>query len=231
MARTPISLKGQLAPKNRFQERVPRVTLTTGIYEFYQLNPFTMAYHHAVLAGQLLALMMATANLFNDGVPCLLGFSLGSVFAYSTCCTLFDLGCRNKIGDVCLLGSCVDLMSFGQNIHKLIGSKGVIQGKLTVVYTVHDSVLAYLFKSARLGETPIGLKRISPEFLMSCMRENDPGLAGYSQSQLATYLDMKFECIDVSRQVSGHLDYPNKLTDILPSIDFNSDFQFFKERT
>ena len=203
------------------------MTLTTGIYEFYQVNPFTMAYHHGVLAGQMLAIMIAKSNVFNSNGLCLLGFSLGSVFAYSTCVTLFDLGCHDKVGDVCLMGSTVDLSSLGQNIHKLIGTKGVVQGKLTVVYTIHDTVLAYLFRYARLGETPIGLKSISLEFLMNCLRENDPELAQYSQSKLEAYMKNKFENINVSEWVFGHMDYSSKMCDILSSIDFNSDLQRF----
>lgn len=179
----------------------------------------------------MLAIMMSKGNLFNSNPLSVVGFSLGSVLTYSTCCTLYDLDCTNLIGDVCLLGSTVDLMGFGQNLHKLIGSKGVIQGKLTVCFTIYDSVLAYLFRSARLGESPIGLKRISIEYLLTCLRENDPVLAKLSPDDLKTYLEMKFENLDVSKTVSGHMDYKHRLLDIFPSIDFNSDLQYYKERS
>lgn len=212
-------------------KNVPAAALTTGIYDFYRDNPFTQAYHHAVLGGQMLALMMARSNLFNSNPLSVVGFSLGSVLTYSACCTLYDLECRDKIGDVLLIGSTVDLMSLGQNIHKLIGSKGVIQGKLTVCYTIHDNVLAYLFRSARLGESPIGLKRINHEYLLTCLRENDPELSKLSYEDLESYLYMKFENIDVSKTVSGHLDYRLKLLQIFPRIDFNSDLQYYKERS
>ena len=178
-----------------------------------------------------LGMMMARSNLLNNNPACLLGFSLGSVFAYSACCTLYDLGCRDRVGDMLLIGSTVDLMSLGQNIHKLIGSKGVVQGKLTVCFTIYDSVLAYLFRSARLGESPIGLKRINQDYLLTCLRENDPELKNYSPEMLKRYLNMKFENIDVSATVEGHTDYCKKLLNILPSIDFNSDLQYFKERS
>jgi hypothetical protein len=214
------------APKN-----LPSLTVTTGIYDLYRDNPFTIAYHHAVLAGQFLGLMMARSNILNSNPASLLGFSLGSVLAYSACCTLYDLGCRDRVGDVLLIGSTVDLMNLGQNIHKLIGTKGVIQGKLTVCFTIYDSILSYLFRTARLGESPIGLKKINQEYLLTCLRENDPELKTYPPEQLKRYLAMKFENIDVSNTVEGHTDYKYKLLNILPGIDFNSDLQYFKERS
>jgi hypothetical protein len=212
-------------------KNVPAITLSTGIYDFYRDNPFAQAYHHAVLGGQMLAIMMARSNLFNSNPPSIVGFSLGSVLTYSACCTLHDLDCLDKVGDVCLIGSTVDLMSFGQNLHKLIGSRGSIQGKLTVCFTIYDSVLAYMFRSARLGESPIGLKRINTEYLLTCLRENDPELAKLSPQDLESYLRMKFENIDVSATVTGHTDYKFKLLDIFPRIDFNSDLQYYKERS
>lgn len=228
---TKISSSPQGDAYKNVDKNVPAITLTTGIYDFYRDNPFTKAYHHAVLGGQMLAIMMSRGQLLNSNPLGLVGFSLGSVLTYSACCTLFDLESRNAIGDVCLLGSTVDLMSFGQNLHKLIGSKGVIQGKLTVCYTIYDSVLAYLFRSARLGESPIGLRRISTEYLLTCLRENDPELAKLAPDDLKIYLDMKFENLDVSKTVSGHSDYRNHMLDIFPSIDFNSDLQYYKERS
>ena len=210
---------------------LPAFAITTGVYDFYTHNPFTVAYHHAVLAGQLLGLMIERSNMLNSNTVSLCGFSLGSVFAYSTCLTLFDLGGVHKVGDVCLLGSCVDLTNLGQNIHKLIGSKGVIQGKLTIVYSTFDSVLAYMFRSARIGELPLGLKRINRDYLLKCLVENDPEMAAYPKEDLESYLVMKFENVDVSSYVGGHMDYMNKIMRIMQGIDFNSDLQFFKERS
>ena len=139
--------------------------------------------------------------------------------------------CFNAIGDVCLIGSTVDTSSFGHNLHKLIGSRGVIQGKLTVCFTTKDNVLSYMFKSARFGESPIGLAKLKEDYLMTCLRENDPKLASLSEPQLKRYFGMKFENINVTCQVDGHLDYKKKLSKIIPSVDFNGDLQYFKERS
>jgi len=210
---------------------VPATTLSTGVYDFYQINPFTMAYHNAVLAGQLLGILIGRGMIFPQACPSLLGFSLGSVFAYSACLMMFDLGCKNRVGDLLLMGSCVDLMSFGQNVHKLIGSRGVVSGKLTVLFTTQDSILSFLFKTARLGEIPIGLHRVSDEFVAASLRDNDPIIKQFSPEQLQQYMRIKYENVDVSERVFGHTDYAGKMVDLLSGLDFNSDLQYFKERS
>ena len=91
----------------------------------------------------------------------LISYSLGTNFVYYTAVLLHDMGCKDSIGDLCLMGGCNDLTTFGHNLHKLIGSKGSVQGKVTVMYSLYDSVLAYLFKSIRLGEYPVGYKRMN----------------------------------------------------------------------
>lgn len=224
----PTDLKG---PGTDVSEYLPAFTITTGVYDFYRQNPFTNAYHHTVLAGQLLALMIAKSNIFNANTTSLCGYSFGSVLAYSTCVTLFDLGCHDKVGDVCLMASCVDLTSLGQNIHKLIGTKGVVQGKLTVVFTIYDSVLAYIFRSARVAKEPIGLNKISRKYLVKCLKEQDDKLAKRSDEELDRYLSMKFKNVDASSYVEGHIDYMANITRIMQGIDFNSDLQHFKEKS
>ena len=210
---------------------MPALAHTSGIYGFYKDNPFTKAYHHAVLAGQLLAIMIARSGLLNGNAANLFGFSLGSVFAYNTCLTLYDLGCRDMVGDVCLIGSTVDADHLAMNLHKLVGSKGVVQGKLTVCYTTKDNVLSYMFRSARFGESPIGLKKINEEYLVNCLRENDEVVGDMSVQESYGYLRMKFENVNVTQQVEGHMDYSQKLIKIVPGLDFNGDLQYFKERS
>src|SRR3990167_7862183 len=110
------------------QEPNPNPSANTGIYEFLRDNPFSQAYHNAVLTGQILGMSMGRGNLLNSNTLSIVGFSLGSVITFSCCCMLYDLGCKNMIGDVLLIGSTVDLTNLGKNIHKLIGSEGVISG-------------------------------------------------------------------------------------------------------
>ena len=209
----------------------PAFTISTGVYDFYQKNPFTIANHHAVLGGQMLALIMDKTKLWNNDTPSLCGYSLGSVFVFSTLCTLYDLGCEGVIGDAVLMGSCVDVLSLGLNIHKLVGSRGSVQGKLTILYTKYDSVLKYLFRSVRLGESPTGLFKISYDFLANCLRNSDPAFSTATKEELMNYLYLKVDNIDVSDWCNSHFAFKYRCTQIMPHIEFNSDLKYFKEKS
>lgn len=201
--------------------------LTAGSFDFCSRNPLCEAYHHSSVAGQLLALTQVTMNLFNNNCLCLLGYSFGSLVAFSACLTLFQLGCRDRIGDVCLMASPIDVKVLESSIHKLIGIKGVVQGKLTIVYARCDETLNYFVKSSRLAEEPVGLQRIDHKGLKSSLRENDPVLATYSEDQLDDYLSNKFDNFDASGIVEGHFNYPSKFSRIVQQLDFNNDLSRF----
>lgn len=228
----PMTSKEIMNPQHRdVKEHYPAFALSTGVYDFYQSNPFTVANHHAVLAGQWLALLMHKMNIFNNNPINLVGYSLGTVFVYSTCVSLYDLGCTGLVGDLCLMGACVDLLSLGQNIHKLVGSRGSIKGKFTIQYTMYDSVLKYMFRSVRLGESPIGLKSTSYDFLANCLRSQDPAFARASQQEAVDYLRRRIDNIDVSAWCTSHFDFKKDAHLIMPHVEFNSDLKYFKEKS
>lgn len=205
----------------------PAFAVSTGVYDFYMDNPFTVANHHAVISGQMLAILMAKTNLMNNEPVNLMGYSLGTVFVYSTLVALHDLGCRRMVNDVCLMGGCVDIYSFGQNIHKLIGSRGSMQGKLTILYTKYDSVLKYMFRSVRLGENPIGLTRVSFDFLTDCLINQDDEYKKMPRSDVMAYLHTRIDNLDSSAWCKSHFAFKKKAHFILPHIHFNSDNRHF----
>ena len=209
----------------------PAFTLTTGVYDFYQKNPFTIANHHAVLSGQALALIMDKAKLFNNNPISMVGYSLGTVFVYHTLLTLYDLGCQDSVGDVCLLGACVDEVSLGQNIHKLVGSRGSMMGKLTIMYTMYDSVLKYMFRSVRLGENPVGLKKISFDYLANCLKAQDKGFVNASKEDILEYLRGRIDNIDASPYCASHFAFKKKAHLIMPHVEFNGDLKYFREQS
>ena len=48
----PMTSKELMNPKySEVAKHYPAFTLSTGVYDFYMNNPFTIANHHAVLAG------------------------------------------------------------------------------------------------------------------------------------------------------------------------------------
>lgn len=212
---------GQLNPN------YPAFTVTTGVYDFYMDNPFTIANHHAVISGQMLAILMAKTKLLNNEPVNLVGYSLGTVFVYSTCVALYDLGCCQDVNDVCLMGGCVDEYSLGQNIQKLVGSRGSIKGKLTILYTKYDSVLKYMFKSVRLGENPIGLVKVNFEFLADCLINQDDAFKDMSKLDAVTYLHTRIDNLDSSAWCKSHFAFKKKAHLILPHLTFNSDMRYF----
>lgn len=230
MTMIPITSKEMMDPKFQgVSAHYPAFTVTTGVYDFYMKNPFTIANHHAVLAGQMLALHLGYTDLYNNNVVNLLGYSLGTIFVYNTLVTLYDIGCNDRVGDVCLMGGCVDEKSLGHNIHKLVGSRGVVQGTLTVHYTRYDSVLKYMFRSVRLGEAPVGLTKLNFDFLARCLQTLDPAFSNLSQNECEAYLRRRIDNPDVSKWCTSHFDFKKRANLIMPHCDFNGDLKHFKE--
>jgi hypothetical protein len=209
----------------RITDAHPAFKMTSGVYDFYKANPFSEANHHAVMTGQMLALLIGKANIFNGNPVNLMCYSLGSVFVMSTCLTLYDLGCTNRLGDVCFMGACNDLQLFAQSLHKLIGSKGVVQGKLIVMYSIYDTILAYIFKAVRLGEVPLGYKRMNLEYLADCMKSNDPAFKDLPKDQVMKYIESRMDNLDVSEQCENHFVFKYRLRKMLPMFKFGGDFK------
>lgn len=207
----------------RVAQNVSTKNASTGVYDFYKSNPYTIANHHALLSGQFLALLIGRGNLYNANPLSMIGYSLGTNFVFDTCVLMHDLGCVGSLGDIVLMGCCVDLVTFGQNLHKLIGSKGCIQGTLTVMYSMYDSVLAYLFKSIRLGEYPIGYKRMSKEYLTDCLIEHDQAFKAKSRQQVKNYLDTRLINVDMSEFVDSHFVFKYRVRRMLPYLKFVGD--------
>ena len=172
--------------------------------------------------------MLDKVNLFNDTAVCMVGYSLGSLLIFDTLTTLYDLAAPVVVGDVCLLGSVVSVNELYDNIHKLIGTKGVVQGKLTVVYTIHDTVLAYLFRVVKLGQTPIGLKPLDKTALVRSLRANDPVLCKWTPHEVLEYLNQKLTNLDGSDYIDGHGAHMTQIHKTMAKVDFNNDANHFK---
>jgi len=199
-----------------------------GTSSVYSDNPFTITYQKAKQTGDYIGLMLDKVNLFNDTAVCMVGYSLGSLLMFDALLTLYDLAAPVVIGDVCLLGSVVSVNEFYDNIHKLIGTKGVVQGKLTVVYTIHDTVLAYLFRVVKLGQTPIGLKPLDKSAIVRALMTNDPELSKWSQHEVREYVNNKMTNLDGSDYISSHGDHMKQIHKTMARVDFNNDANHFK---
>lgn len=127
------------------------------------------------------------------------------------------------IGDVCLLGSCLDEGMLYKNAHKLIGSQGVIQGKLFIFHCDNDNILSYLFAVARIGEVAIGKRAMDVNKIAEMLKMYDSGFVKENISNVVRYVNNKVEFIDVSDMVTGHLDYREKMFELLKMTDFGND--------
>lgn len=159
----------------------PGIGMAFAAYELYRNNPFNDAHHNAGLSGQYLAILVKELNVFNDNSICIFSFSLGTLFTFRLLNTLYDLGGSSSVGDVCMMGSVVDFNAFYNNAHKLIGPSGVIRGKLYILHSKYDKVLKYLFRMAKIGSFPIGLKALNYAKLSDSLLKNDSKLMGWTK--------------------------------------------------
>ena len=95
------------------------------VKDFYESNVFSVAYSKAKITGAYLGLLLDRANLLNSNTPSSISFSLGSIVVFEALTTLYDQVSSVRFGDVCFLGSVIDQEDFYDNIHKLIGSRGI----------------------------------------------------------------------------------------------------------
>lgn len=187
---------------------------------FYDANPFGQAFRRARLTGNYLGLMLDKMDLLDGRCPSFVSYSLGSLVSFDCLTTLFDLGSEVRVGDVCLLGSVIDREEFYSNVHKLVGSKGIVQGRLTVAFSSNDMILSYLFRIARIGHNPIGISRLDPQKLVNGLKQNDPAFAKLQEAEIRAYIGRKIINMDVSHEVQGHSKYLGNLESILVRSHF-----------
>ena len=71
-------------------------------------NPFNDTYEIAKKTGTILSDMISQHGLFNEFKINLIGYSLGTVIIFNLLIHLVETGYKEKVGDVILLGSCLE---------------------------------------------------------------------------------------------------------------------------
>jgi hypothetical protein len=110
-----------------------------------------------------------------------------------------------------------------KNIYKLIGSKGVVQGKIFVFYSSNDKILEILFRMSRIGERAVGLRGLDYGRMAEALKMWDSGFAGVGLDQIERYVRGRVENINVGALINGHLDYRTKMWECMKLIDFGTD--------
>lgn len=213
----------KIATKNPFAA----TAVAVGCAAYSAADCFLESLKMAISSGKYFGMLMDRMNLLNHNTPSMIGFSLGSLLLFEALITIYDQGSPLKVGDVCLLGSVVHAQDFYDNIHKLIGTKGVVQGKLTVVWSSNDSILWGFFRTATMGKSPIGLNPINTRELQNKLRMNDPYLSTRPSSETFTRVSERFDNLDASTWVSGHSLHVSELQRTLEIIQFNNDAKYF----
>ena len=129
------------------------------------------------------------------------------------------------------MGSCLDEGILDKNIYKLIGSKGVVQGKIFVFYSSSDKVLEILFRMSRIGERAVGLRGLDYGRMAEALKMWDRGFAGVGLEGIERYVRGRVENVDVGGLVKGHLDYRVKMWECLKLIDFGTDEKNYRRKS
>lgn len=207
--------------------------------DLYKDNPFIRAYNNAEVTGQhLCQAMLQTLEFRAHRQLDIISFSLGTVVALSFLLNLEQVSPEalhdniNQfyVGDVVLMGSCVDHKRLLANIHRLIGTNGIIKGRLVLVFTKNDSVLKYLFKLARLNENAIGFTSVTADEVVDALHNQDPYLKKLQKCEIEAIVKEKFDCYDLTGIIETHSDYRAKLSYVLKVIGFKNNYDFLDDR-
>jgi hypothetical protein len=191
-----------------FFGKVPKMISRSSQAISYAKERFNLAYQNAVASGQYLGLAMASTNLFNNNTLNINAFSLGTVLTFHLLTTLYDLKLNKTIGDVYLFGGALEHSKLCQNLHKLIGYNGVVQGKLYIFRSSADQVLNWLFTySGRDRNNCIGHTEVKKEDIIQGLLAKDKLLRNMTLDMLGDYVEKKLVLVDCSLFVKGHLDY------------------------
>lgn len=196
---------------------------------------FVEAYYNAILTGKCTALNIAENN-FLEGRPLnLVGMSLGSLVAMFTAAELGKYGFSNRVNNLCLLGSVIDMKEFCDALHFLIGERGSIRGKIYVAYNLKDKVLDSLLSKVKRNKA-IGCSRPNFELMaQEFIQGNKEGFCDWSSQDVVSYLKQRIvffdsESIVCDQEYSGnlltgkdpHFDYAKNYDLILEKIGFGS---------
>ncbi|KAF7718266.1 Uncharacterized protein PECH_002081 [Penicillium ucsense] len=164
------------------------VFLPMGLIKIARLvdNPFSLAKARADKAGEALADALINKAQGERAVT-LIGYSLGSRVIYSCMQTLCRKSAYGLVESVVLMGSATPA-----DVEAWRRIRSVVSGRVVNVYSQHDSLLAFLYRTSSLQAGVAGLQPIE-------------GVSGV-------------ENVDATEKIKGHLNYQFYLGQILDSI-------------
>ncbi|MGP1384892.1 MAG: DUF726 domain-containing protein [Thainema sp.] len=149
-------------------------------------NPWSVAKNRAEQAGKLLGDYIADGGF--GGLPItLIAYSLGTRVVIAALDQLAKRGVSGKVFDVYLLAGAI-----AQDDPRLKRASQIVEGNIVNVYSKNDLVLAYVYRTAELLASPIGMSELELDGVIN---------------------------LDVSDWVGGHLNYKTRLSEILAEIN------------
>ncbi len=214
----------QIWKKNNNQGRIKSLIGNIKEHVFDQ-NIFHKSHETAIKTGQHIASLIQAKKLYKDQIMNFMSFSLGTIVTFEFLLKFQEISHR-KVGDVLLMGSCVELRHFHKNIHRLIGFRGNVAGKVKIAYSKNDKILCYVFRLVNL-ENALGYFGTTHKKIAKALKENDHYFSKWKIEKILEYVKSKVEIYDFSNLILGHKDYRKKLYYILKKIDFCSNFKNF----
>lgn len=208
------------------------------VSDLYKDNPFINAYNNSAETGKHFCKSLLHAQEFkNHRQLNIVSFSLGTVITHNFLLSLEEARTAgnddgaNKfyVGDVLLMGSCVDHKRFLETIHKLIGYNGIVKGRLIVAFTKNDAILKYLFKMAKFEDSPLGYNSVPVDDVAKALQLQDPYLKTLDKFEVENIAKAKYSCYDFTDIVEGHMDYRNKLSYVLKVVGFKNSYDFLDD--
>ena len=113
---------------------------------------------NSVHVGCMYGILMEVYSIYDYMNVSTISYMYSSVSMYACMCHMYDMGCdRSMLCDVCLVASPVDVFEMYDNMHKMIGSRGCVRGKLYVLYSRKDRYILDVVCNSMVSIDPVGL--------------------------------------------------------------------------
>ena len=203
--------------------------LSDKIFDLMTNKTFDDSYKNGKLTGNNLAEIFYKQNFFDNKIINIISFSLGTIVTFEFLLNLIQKKKNYKkfvIGNICLLGACIDQTNFLNNIHFLIGNKGIVKNKIKIGFSKSDNILSILFKYSQVNKNALGYTGIQFEDICNSLKKNDSFFKDKDYDFIFDYVKSKIEIYDFSDIDLGHTSYRQNLGYILKKIDFMTNYQW-----
>ena len=178
---------------------------------------------NSVHVGCMYGILMEVYSIYDYMNLSTISYMYSSVSMYACMCHMYDMGCdRSMLCDVCLVASPVDVFEMYDNMHKMIGSRGCVRGKLYVLYSRRDRYILDVVCNSMVSIDPVGLVGLDLDKVVESLKEKDEGFRNMKdEGYQRKYVENKIEMVDCSGFIESSRDYASKVHHILSHTAFH----------